>query len=138
MYIVRRRLRGCGCGLVTWRNGVLACRVGLGWQSARLAVAGCCVPYWGGVVVGWWLGCWVRCWGGGGSVSQAMSGRHAGAGPSGDDSHGWQGPATFRCRGGMAGWRWWHVASHDRGGVLRWGQMEVASVHEGAAMACNV
>ncbi|KAH9018399.1 hypothetical protein EDB85DRAFT_1897208 [Lactarius pseudohatsudake] len=41
--------------------------------------------------------------GGGGGVSRAMSGRHAGAGPSGDDSRGWQGPATFRGRrGGLA------------------------------------
>ncbi|KAH9006736.1 hypothetical protein EDB86DRAFT_2823965 [Lactarius hatsudake] len=71
-----------------WRLG-LACRVEAAWrvggvlhvvlrQHGGLAVAGCCVPYWGGVVAGWWSGCCVPCWGGGGVVLRVMSGRHAG------------------------------------------------------------
>ncbi|KAH8995048.1 hypothetical protein EDB86DRAFT_2829610 [Lactarius hatsudake] len=71
-----------------WRLG-LACHVEAAWrvggvlrvmlrQHGGLAVAGCCVPYWGGVVVGWWSGCCVPCWGGGGVVSRVMSGRRAG------------------------------------------------------------
>ncbi|KAH9002874.1 hypothetical protein EDB86DRAFT_2826718 [Lactarius hatsudake] len=71
-----------------WRLG-LACHVEVAWrvsgvlhvvlrQHGGLAVAGCCVPYWGGVVAGWWLGCCVPCWGSGGMVSRVMSGRRAG------------------------------------------------------------
>ncbi|KAH8983090.1 hypothetical protein EDB86DRAFT_2834099 [Lactarius hatsudake] len=71
-----------------WRLG-LACRVEAAWrvggvlrvvlmQHGGLAVAGCCMPYWGGVVAGWWSGCCVPCWGGGGVVSRVMSGRCAG------------------------------------------------------------
>ncbi|KAH9046121.1 hypothetical protein EDB84DRAFT_1435695 [Lactarius hengduanensis] len=40
------------------------------------------------------------------------------------------------CWGGVAGWRWWRVASHV-GTACRGGD-EVARVDEGGAMACNV
>ncbi|KAH9000525.1 hypothetical protein EDB86DRAFT_2827850 [Lactarius hatsudake] len=69
-----------------WRLG-LVCHVEAAWrvggvlrivlrQHGRLAVVGCCVPYWGGVVL-WYC---EPCWGGGGGVSRVMSGWCAGAG----------------------------------------------------------
>ncbi|KAH9016975.1 hypothetical protein EDB84DRAFT_1442970 [Lactarius hengduanensis] len=128
-------------GDVTERSVGVPCWVGM----ARDVACPIGAAWWwvGGRGVGYSVGAAVA------GCQRAMSGRHAGAGPSGDDSRGWQGPATFRvsgkkrkeketylaCRVGAA----WRVGG---GGVLRAmsgrGRMEVASVHEGAAMACNV
>ncbi|KAH8977376.1 hypothetical protein EDB86DRAFT_2837895 [Lactarius hatsudake] len=126
-----------GWGGGRWWLG-LACRIEAAWQvggvlrvvlrqHGGLAVAGCCVPYWGGVVAGWWSGCCVPCWGGGGMVSRVMSGRWR------------QYPATFRpwycepCWGGSGGvsrvMSGWHAGA---------GRLEMTHVLEAAAIACNV
>ncbi|KAH8999638.1 hypothetical protein EDB86DRAFT_2828254 [Lactarius hatsudake] len=124
-----------------WRLG-LACRIEAAWRVGRvlrvvlrqhggLAVAGCCMPYWGGVVAGWWSGCCVPCWGSGGVVLQVMLGRRAG------------GRLEMTCM--LKPW-YCEPCWGGGGGVLRVmlgrragaGQLEMTRVLEVAAIACNV
>ncbi|KAH9165646.1 hypothetical protein EDB89DRAFT_1911229 [Lactarius sanguifluus] len=100
----------CRVGQGGGQQGV-ACRVEATWRVGSSGVA-CHI----GVAV---------------AVSRAISGRHAGAGMSGDDSHaqgGSNGPAMFRL---------WYCEP-CQGGVLGWGRVKMTRVLEGTAMGLQL